>query len=373
MPVATGTALAIMGGMGAAGALSGALKDKTEYSSGMRLNGASGEELAGQRGMMDAYSQLQGMVGKGPGEQDVSNSLGASRSLADMLKAYSEGGFLPGQSDINTSNDIAGKLFQAQRLGMQQNFGDQLTEANRSAALMGRDPNDPILKTKLAQEQTRQASMLDASQGAFAQNFALSLPGQRLDYAGQRANVLGGLASQAMANRQAIAAMGEGIMNNERNFRLQTAEKYGSQESGGGLKGALSGFLAGAGTGASLATGIGGFNPNGGAGNINSSGGAGNQAYGPPIPAGFQPPMAARAPALSLPLQQYSAPAGPAAPSMGYMGMAQSLPYRSAGAPGASLGPLGMFGPAMSAAGNGIAQGLGGAMGWLAPYGGFGR
>jgi hypothetical protein len=30
MPVATGTALAIMGGMGAAGALSGALKDKTE-------------------------------------------------------------------------------------------------------------------------------------------------------------------------------------------------------------------------------------------------------------------------------------------------------------------------------------------------------
>lgn len=293
-----------IGGGALLGGLAGGLKDKssTSYTSGMNLDPASWQELMGQSGMMDAYKQLQGMVGAGPGQSDVEGATGASRGLADMLKAYSEGGFLPGQGDINTSNDIASRLFQGQRTALSQNFSDQLTDANRQAALMGRDPNDPILKAKLAQEQTRQASLLDANQGSFAQQFALSLPGQRLDYANQRVGVMSGLASQAMANRQAIAAMGEGIMNNERNFRMQTAQKYGTQatESGGGLKGALTGFLGGAGTGASIASGFGGLGGFGGGAAGATGGGfaqaqqffAGANPYGaqaPGIGGAFQP------------------------------------------------------------------------------------
>ncbi len=251
---------AIVGG--AVGAIGGMFGSKTKQSqeSWIDAGSATGAENAGQQGMMGAYGTLQDYVNRGPGGQDVSNAYGAQTDLASMLKQMSETGGMPGAGDISQAQGIAGQLFAGQRVGMQNAFGDQLTQANRDAALSGRGANDPILRAKLAQEQMRQSSQLDANQGSYGSQLAMSLPGQRLGFAGQRANVLGGLATQAMANRQAIAAMGEGIMQNERQFRLQTAKRYGTQtqESGGGIGGALKGAIAGAGAGFGMSGGMGG-------------------------------------------------------------------------------------------------------------------
>jgi hypothetical protein len=169
----------------------------------------------------------------------------------------------PDAGDIQRGNSIADNMFRSQQLALNNMFQDQSVQANRQAALMGRSMNDPILAAKLAQEQTRQQGMLDAQKGAFGMNYAMN---NRMELLGQRANVLGGLASQALANRQNLAAMGEGIMNNERQFRLATATHYGTQEqsSGGGLGGFLTGAIAGAGAGAKIAGGIPSFGGGGG-------------------------------------------------------------------------------------------------------------
>lgn len=249
--------IAVAAGTGIVGAIAGGMKDKTEQTqtSGMKLDPKSALETAGENAAQKGLDGFGQMVDAGPGASDVSAYTGNSRSLADMLQQYSQTGGMPGEADINASNGIADKLFGAQRLQMAQNFQDQGYQANQQAALMGRSANDPILRNKLMQEQTRQQAVLQAQQGGMAQQLALALPGQRLGYAQQQNQVLGGLASQALANRQMLASMGTNIMSQQQNFRVATAQRYGtqSQESGGGLKGAITGGLAGIGTGLSIA------------------------------------------------------------------------------------------------------------------------
>lgn len=243
-------ALGIGAGLGALGGLFGS---KTETESKVNMAPASElEHLTGQ-GIRSDYAAMQGMVGAGAGQSDVAAGTASQRDLAALLQQYSQGGYLPSQADISSSNDLAAKLFGAQRLGMQQSFGDQLTQANQQAALMGRSGDDPILKAKLAQEQTRQASMLDAQQGSWAQQFALNQPMQRLGFAQDRAGILGGLATQAMANRQALLSLGQGINQMEFGNRLQAAGKTTTQSYGGGLGGMFSGMIGGAGAGMSFA------------------------------------------------------------------------------------------------------------------------
>ena len=256
MPPAAIGAGALIGGV--AGSQEDVIKNSSR--SGVDLAPASQEELYGKNLLMSNARSLEDLVSAGPGKSDVSASTDATRSFASMLDMYAKNGAMPTAQDISQGNDIAAKLFQAQRVGLNQAFEDQNVNYARQAALMGREQTDPILRAKLAQDQTRQQALLNANQSAYANQYALNQPFQRLDFTSQRANVLGGLASQAMANRQALAAMGEGIMNNERNFRLATATHWGTgeQRSGGGLKGALMGAMAGAGAGASIASGMGG-------------------------------------------------------------------------------------------------------------------
>lgn len=269
MPFGGLLTVGLIGGGALVGGLAGSMKDKStqNYTSGLNMAPASSLETQGQNLTSSSLGQLESLVNAGAGTSDVSAGSAATRDFAEMLRRYAQqGGNLPNQADIDSSNGLANRLFGAQRVAMTQAFDDQTTAANRQAALMGRSMNDPILRAKLAQEQTRQSTMLDAQQGAWAQQFALQQPMQRLGFMGQRADALQGLASQALANRQALAAMGSGVLQNERNFRATTAERYsnGTTESGGGLKGALTGGLAGAGTAASLATGIGGLGGFGG-------------------------------------------------------------------------------------------------------------
>ena len=190
---------------------------------------------AGNQGAMDSYQQMQNYAAAGPGEQDVRNYTGGQRDLAAMLQQYSQGGFQPGQEDITKANGLAEQMFQTQRTQQTQAFQDQLTQANRQAAMSGRGINDPILKAKLAQEQTRQGAMLNAQQGTYAAQYAQSMPGQRLDYAQQRVGVLGGLSQQAWQNQGNVFSMGSNI----RGFQ--------DQNRGGGFMGGVGAVLGVAG------------------------------------------------------------------------------------------------------------------------------
>jgi hypothetical protein len=248
--------LLIAGGAAVAGGIAGSMADKSSQTSGLNISGASPEELAARKQMMEAFSQYGQMVQGGPGQSDVTAGLGAQRDLASMFGQYAQNGGMPTGEDISQSNGIANNLFGAQRVAQQQSFMDQQRQFNQRAALMGTNPNDPVFANKLAQEQTRQGAYLQGQQGSFAQQLALGQPERRLGFAQQQAGILGGLATQAMFNRQTLAAMGEGIMTGDRNFRLQSASHYGNTESGGGLAGALKGGLAGFGAGAGAASGL---------------------------------------------------------------------------------------------------------------------
>jgi len=266
--VAIGTAAAIMGGGALLGGIAGAMGQKTSYESGVKLDPAGWEEKEGNRLQVGHLKNLEKMVQASGGTADVAAARGAGMDFAGMLKQYSEGGNLPTDADIASAGGFAQKLFAGQRTAMEQNFADQQTQANRIAAQMNRAGNDPILRAKLAQEQTRQAALLDANQGSWAMQHAMNQPGQRLAFAGQRADVLGGLASQALSNRQALVNMGRQLKLDRESFRLQTAKRYGSQESGGGVGGAIQGALGGAGMGASVMGMMGGGGGGGGGGSF---------------------------------------------------------------------------------------------------------
>lgn len=264
--MAAGTA-AILGGAALAG-IAGAMGDHSEQkqSSGINLAPASEIEnqgsdwlLKGSRSLADLY---QGAPG---GASDLKNSYDSQKSLAAMLENYQNGKSGPTDADLSQGNDLARRLFAGQQTSLNQSFTDQTNAANQQAALMGRSINDPILQAKLRTQQMRLQDVLAANQGGFAAQYAMEQPGQRLGFAQARAGVLGGLASQALANKQALASLGESLQTNERNWRLQTASHWGnqSQDSGGGLGGFLKGALAGAGAGASIAS---GFNTGSGAG-----------------------------------------------------------------------------------------------------------
>lgn len=191
-------------------------------------------------------------------QQDIAGARGAQTGLAQMLEGYSKTGGLPSEQDITGANQVAQNLYNPQRVALQQSFTEQNTEAQRLAARLGRDVNDPILQAKLRTGFMNQQAGLEAGQGAFAQQFALQQPERRLGYAGQRADILGGLATQAFQNRAAIMGLGSNLFNTERQFRANTAERYGTnqQQSGGGLGGAITGAIGGAGSGFQVGQGI---------------------------------------------------------------------------------------------------------------------
>lgn len=233
------------------GAIAGGQQDKSEQksSSGINLSDPTALENQGKNSLTSAFSDITNMVNAGPGQNDTSAAYNAQQGLAGMLDQFSKGGYQPTDVDISGANGLAAKLFQGQQTALNQSFQNQSQDAARQAALMGRDINDPVLRAKLAYQQTQQQQQLSANQGAWATQYAMQQPMQRLSFMQDKTNLLSGLATQAMANRQALASMGQGIMNNERDFRLQTGTRWGdsTQTSGGGLKGALMGGMAGLG------------------------------------------------------------------------------------------------------------------------------
>lgn len=267
VPAATG--LNILQGMGPWGAVAGGLlgmlgggagtpsTQTTESSADVTLKnfadlskGQSELEKQAYQNQLSQLGQLQSLVGAGPGQTDVTAGLTAQQDFASRISQL----LGMGGTDVAAGQAFAQQIFAPQQVAMQQAFQDQQVQANRLASRMGRAGYDPILRNKLAQEQTRQQAQLQAQQGAFAAQQSREIPQMQLQMAEQLANVRGGLASQAMQNRMAMLNLGQQLTQSERQYRLDTARRTQMQSqsgsSGGGLGGAIGGLLGGIGGGA---------------------------------------------------------------------------------------------------------------------------
>lgn len=245
---------------GVIGAVAGAIPKGSSSNTIRNVGGMSDLEMQGGQAQGQALGQLGDFTAAGPGLSDVQAGSQSSRDLASMLQQYSQGGNIPGAADISAGNTFASRAFQPQRVGIEQNFQEAQQQYAQQAELQGRNTLDPVFRNKQNVEKQRQLQMLGAQQGQFANQFAMQQPEQRLNYAGQRAQVLGGLASQAMSNRQALFNMGNQLKGQEQNFRLGAAGSTTQGQSGGGFGEALAGGLAGFGGGLKLANQFGGPN-----------------------------------------------------------------------------------------------------------------
>lgn len=260
---AIGSVAGAVGGVaGAIGGIGGkktaeTTTSQTSATSGLRLTGPSALEQQATAGTAGSFADLQGLLAQGPGATDVTAGTQSSRDLAALLQQYQQTGGMPSAQDIAQAQGFAGQMFAGQRLGAQQATLEAQQQYAQQAAIQGRGGLDPILRNKLAEQQRMQEQQIGAQQMAFGAQQAQGISQNRLAFAGQRANVLGGLASQAMSNRQALLSMGSQLQAAERNFRLATAEKYGTEtktgtatkEEPGGLLGGITGAMAGAGAG----------------------------------------------------------------------------------------------------------------------------
>ena len=235
----------VAGGLGLLGGLAGAQGNNSSQTTTRNLAPESELEKRGGAVALGQLNELEKLFGAGPGMQDVQAGLTSQRDLASMLSQFAQGGFMPGQQDISQANTLAQQLFQGQQVGLNQAFDTQRQQASRNAARMGRSGIDPVLQNQLMQGQARQQTQLNADIGSYATQYAQSLPQQRLGFAQQLAGVNQGLASQAMANRQALLGLGSQLRGQEQNFRAGTATTTQSTSGGGGFMGGLTGALGG--------------------------------------------------------------------------------------------------------------------------------
>lgn len=223
--------------------------------------GRSDLEAAADTSQLDQFNQLQALLSQGPGQAEVTAGLQSQNDLAALIQSTLAQGGLPNQTQVGQAQTFASQIFDPQRVALQQSFQDQDIAYQRLAARLGRSGADPVLRNKLAQEQTRQLSLLNSQQGAFAAEQAMSQPQRQLQLAEALAQVRGGLASQALQNRQTLLGLGNQLAASERQYRLSAVGRSSdtTTTSGGGLGGAISGGLAGIGIGAGTASLFGSF------------------------------------------------------------------------------------------------------------------
>lgn len=199
MPALIGGAISAVGAV--ASAIGGASRPTPKFEMGAEQDFEKQGRLNAEQGLAGYRSAMANEVAQGSGAQ---------LDLANMLKRYSETGAVPSMEDIARSQTYAQSQFAPQETAMRQAFESQLTQANRAAAVSGRGVNDPLLRAKLAQEQTRQQATLQAQQGAFASQFAQQQPFQRLGFASDRANTLVQRGQTALGNFGTMAQLGLG-------------------------------------------------------------------------------------------------------------------------------------------------------------------
>lgn len=255
MGIEVAAGAAILGGVaGAMGDSSGTSSSSTSMSR-LAVAAEGPNETAARKTAFDSIGSLD----------DRLKAIESSPTLARLDSLLQELGNAPTQQRIDQANSTAASAFAPQRVALNQSFEDQTRNYAGRAAQLGRSTADPILAAKLAQEQVRQRATLDANQGAFATNEAINAPGREFNSALAGIN---GLSQQAIQNRQAVYSLGSDFSNNERQFRLNTAVKIGTNtgesesNSGGGVGGAIKGAIGGAAGGVNIAQSAGMFNNN---------------------------------------------------------------------------------------------------------------
>lgn len=198
------------------------------------ISGSRGnEQSAGQRQQLAVMQDFAGLVERGPGAEAVGQSLAAQNELAAELERLRREGTGPTAQDIASQQSLAGQLFRQRQVGLEQDFARQQQGFEQTAARLGRSPLDPVFRNKLAEQQLQAQERLGAEQSTFATQRALEQPFQRLQLQQGRANVLQGLATQALSNRQALAGLG------------REAAGIRPQGEGGGFLGGLTGAIGG--------------------------------------------------------------------------------------------------------------------------------
>lgn len=234
---------------GALGAIAGSQPNQTTgtytVSPGAMLQGEQqGLDLQGQ-----SLSNLQGLVGAGPGQSAITNALNNSNSLAGMFAQYSQTGGAPTAAMQGVANNYAAQAFAPQQTALQQSFLQSNYNEQRMAGMLGRPVNDPTLQAKLQIGEQQQQALLNAQQGSFGSQYAQQLSQNALKYATGQNQILTGLASQALQNQAQLLGYGSQVANQGLNWQLQTATRTGNEQSGGGLAGAINGFMGGMGMG----------------------------------------------------------------------------------------------------------------------------
>lgn len=241
---------------------------KTDQSSTTRVNLRNMDQLnqgegelsqTAREAQLGQFQDLQGLLTRGGTEQAGGDIDAARQSQMDLLQALrgAQGG--PTAQNVAQGQAFARDIFAPQQEALNQNFEQSETETARLAARLGRSVDDPILRAKLAQSQAQETRMLGAQQGALAAQSAQGFQNQALQMQNQIAQVRGGLATQALQNRQALMGMGQSLLQQERNFRLSAANRQttGSSTQQGGFGDVLGAGLAGAGAIAKLKTAFG--------------------------------------------------------------------------------------------------------------------
>lgn len=234
-----------VGNVATLGFLDAATKDPTTTSS-RNIAPEGADERLGREGASSAYRTLQDFIDAGPGRSDVAGAYASNDSLAALLESYSTNGNLPTADDMYRGQSFATAAFAPQRELLKQSFEDQTNKYNQQAALMGRTPNDSVLAAKLGYYQARETNVLGAQQNAFANNYAMAQPGERLSYAQQANQMRNSLATQAMQNRQALLSLGSSIQSQGQNFRLKASTEQSNIHDPGRFFSAVVG-VAGAG------------------------------------------------------------------------------------------------------------------------------
>lgn len=248
----------------AVGAIAGGQRDRVKnvsgasYSDNIRLQdfedlnkGRSELEALGYNAQVSNFQDLMKLLQFGPGQSEIQANTQYQNQFANQLQGLLGRSLNPTQANIQEDYGVSQQLFAPQQVALNQQFQDQATASNRLAARLGRAGNDPVLRNKLMQEQTRQQSMLNAEIGSYARQLPDIQATRALNLGGALSQIRGGLASQALQNRQTLLSLGNELANSERNYRLQAAGRYGTRESdsaqysGGGIKGALQGGAQG--------------------------------------------------------------------------------------------------------------------------------
>lgn len=247
---------AVLGGIAGAGGKKSSSSGSSTSTVNLRnfedINkGASALENAAYQGQLSGYQDLSSLVGAGPGMSDVMANQSFQNQFASQLQqllSQASTRQAPGQVQANFAE--ARDLFAPEQELLNQQFADANTSSNRLAARLGRAGNDPILRNKLFQEQTRQQSLLNAQIGSYGRQLPDIQANRIMQLGGSLSNLRQGLATQALQNRQTLLGMGNQLAQAERQYRLDTATRtnatQSTEKSGGGIGGAITGALGGA-------------------------------------------------------------------------------------------------------------------------------